>query len=402
VSITVLHVIDGLGTGGAERSLAELLPHLRQAGLRSSVVALHKGRAGVERSLLEGGEDVHFLAGTNAATRVAELRRLIRARRPDVVHTTLFTSSAVGRLAAAGTPARVLTSLVNTPYDTARLRDPRIRPASLRAVRAVDGVTARHLTDHFHAITHAVRDAAVGALGIPAERVTVVERGRDPGRLGEPGSERRRRARAALGLGDDDEVVLNVARQEFQKGQRFLLDAAGRLARDRPRLVVLLAGRPGDSTAELEARRRSLPPGTRVELLGHRDDLPEVLAAADVFAFPSLWEGLGCAVIEAMALGLPVVASDVPALREVLEDGANATLVPPADPQALAAALARLLDDPDRRARYGRRSRDIFRERFTLDRCAARMVRLFEAVAGGRDGEAAVPSLMHEGRRAAP
>jgi glycosyltransferase involved in cell wall biosynthesis len=116
-------------------------------------------------------------------------------------------------------------------------------------------------------------------------------------------------------------------------------------------------------------------------VLGHRNDLPEVLAASDVFAFPSLYEGLGGAAIEAMALGLPVLASDLPALREVVENGASALLVPPADPFALATALARLLDNEALRRRLGARGREIFRARFTLDRSQERMIELYRELA---------------------
>jgi len=137
-----------------------------------------------------------------------------------------------------------------------------------------------------------------------------------------------------------------------------------------------------DAATEL-AREVVAGLGSPVELLGHREDVPEILAAADVFAFPSLWEGLGGALIEAMALGLPIVASDVPAIREVVDEGANARLVPPADPPALAEALARLLGDARLRSSYGERSREIFLERFTLERSAEAMLALYQRVVAG-------------------
>jgi glycosyltransferase involved in cell wall biosynthesis len=266
---------------------------------------------------------------------------------------------------------------VNTPYVAARLADPNLRRTLLAAVRLLDSWTARHLTDHFHAITTAVKDAAVETMGIRPERITVIERGRDPARLGEPGVERRRRARAALGLADDAPVVIAVGRQEFQKGHRFLLEAVPALAAAHPGVTVLVAGRRGHMSPELE-RLAALPDvAPHVRLLGFRNDLPEVLAAADVFAFPSLFEGLGGSVIEAMALGLPVVGSDLPALREILEPGRNAELVPAAQPAELAAALAAVLSDRARADRMSERSRQLFLERFTLERSTDLMVELY-------------------------
>jgi hypothetical protein len=213
--------------------------------------------------------------------------------------------------------------------------------------------------------------------------VTVVPRGRDPERLGRPSAERRRRARAALGLDDGAELALAVGRHEFAKGLPDLVEAAAALAPRRPRLTVLVAGRPGALTGELERRIAAAGLDGRVRLLGHRDDLPELLAAADLFVFPSLYEGMPGALIEAMALGLPAVASDLPAVREVVEPGASALLAPPGDPAALGAAIEALLDDRARAAALGRRGREIFERRFTLDRSVAGMLDLYHRLLDG-------------------
>ena len=250
----------------------------------------------------------------------------------------------------------------------------------LQAVRAVDGSTARHLTTHFHAVTPTVKRAAVDALGVDPARVTVVERGRDPARLGERTPERRARVRAALGLRDEDEVILNVGRQEYQKAQRDLLDAAARLGSRRPRAVLLIAGRTGNASDDLTRQLASSPVADRIRFLGHRDDVPDLLAAADVFAFPSLYEGTGGAAIEAMALGLPIVTSAIDSMRDVVDEGRNAVLVAPSASAALADALDALLEDPARRQAFGAHSREIFEARFTLERCTRKMVELYRRV----------------------
>ncbi len=388
--LKVLIVHNGLGTGGAERSLAELLPGLADHGVRPLVACLLRRPEGVQAEVLQRGFDVRFLSGVNLIDRVRELRCIIALERPDLVHTTIFESDLVGRLAAVGGPP-VLTSLVNTSYDRARRGDPNVRALSLLAARTVDGWTARHLTAGFHALTQAVKDAAVDALGIAADRITVIKRGRDPVRLGLPGAGRRRHARAAFGLRDDDEVILNVARQEFQKGQRYLLEAVSQLAAARPRLVLLIAGRRGHASRELEQLCDQRQLRGRVRLLGNREDIPDLLAAADVFAFPSLFEGLGGALIEAMALGLPIVASDLPAVREVVVDGGNALLVPARSPRALAAALATFLDDPSLARAFGHRGRTIFERHFTMEQSTRQMVALYERVVGMRDTDRNLP-----------
>lgn len=366
-TLRTLHVIDSLGPGGAEHSLVELLGALR-ASLDPTVVVLRTrpDAATLTARVEAAGVPVRIVPVTG-------LRAIVRSLRPDVVHTTLLSSDIAGRLAAWGTGVPVMTSLVNTTYDPVRRADPAVSSAKLALVRAVDGWTARRLTKRFHAITEAVRDAAVRDLGIDPARVTVVPRGRDAGRLGTPSPQRRAAARAALGIEAEAPVVVTVGRQEFQKGHDVLYDAVARLAPRHPRLVVVHAGREGGSSPLLHR----LVGQTRVDvrLLGHRDDIAEIVAAADVFAFPSRYEGLGGAVLEAMALGVPVVASDLPALREVLAP-AGQSLVPPDDPSALADALSRLLDDEGLRAGLGRRGRTEFLDRFTLDAVAPQMLQL--------------------------
>lgn len=350
---------------------------LRAAGVAPTVVCLQRRAEGVERQVRAAGFDVRILEATGWAGRIRELRRLLRRERPDVVHTTIFESDVVGRLAAAGTGCTVVSSLVNTSYNSARLGDPNVSALKLWTARHVDGWTARHLTDHFHAISEAVRDASARTLRLDPGRISVIRRGRDPQRLGEPGPQRRLAARRALGLAPEAEMIVNVGRQEFQKGQLDLLRAMDSLARRRPRLVLVQAGRRGHATGELESFVRRAGLADRVHFLGHRDDIPDVLAAADVFAFPSHYEGLGGAVIEAMALGLPIVATAVPALLEVVKPDENALVVSPGDIGLLADALGVLLDDAGRRTSFGVRSREIFLEQFTLETTAVRTLKFY-------------------------
>jgi glycosyltransferase involved in cell wall biosynthesis len=379
MTMKVCYVINGLGTGGAERSLAEMLPVLRDAGVTMTIVCLHRRAQGVEAATLQAGFDVRFFVATTLAGRVTELRRILRSERPDIVHTTIFDSDLIGRLAAIGQRCRVVTSLVNTSYEPERLRDPNVSRVKLRAASVVDGWTARHLTDRFHAITEAVRDSAIRCLGLDPTRISVVERGRDAHRLGRRTPQRRAAARRKLGLTDDDLVIVNVGRQEFQKGHRDLLGAVRTLAKDRPGVVLLQAGRCGHATPMIEASLGTGGLQRHVRLLGHVDDVPELLAAGDVFAFPSIYEGLGGAVIEAMALSLPIVTTRVPALLEVVEENCNALTVPVGDPRALAAAIAALLDDDAKRHEFGVRSREIFERKFTLEHSVERMLRFYRS-----------------------
>ena len=378
-----LLIINSLGAGGAEQSLVEFLSACSH-DLRPVVACFTRTVEGVQDAAIREGVDVRFVPSRRLGGRVRAIRRLIEDTQPDLIHTTIFEADVVGRLAAAGTRVPVLTSLVSTPYDPVRLEDPAVAAWKLRMVKVIDGWTARRLTTHFHAITETVKREAIRHLRITPTDVTVIERGRDPERLGEPSSDRRARARATLDLSGDEFVLLSVGRQEFQKGQSYLLEAMPALIERVPETRALIAGRRGNASMRLEATSRQMNLNGRARFLGHRSDVPDLLAAADLFVFPSLYEGLGGALIEAMALGLPIVASDLSAIREVVEDGANAVLVPVGSPSDLVEAIASLATDPNRRRRMGERSRQIFLERFTLERSARRMAELFERVAAGR------------------
>lgn len=378
-NIEVLHLIDGLGTGGSERSLAEMLPLLRRRGVGSTVACLHGRSEGVEQSVRAAGFPVCVLPAGHPA-RVAALRRRLGTGSFDVLHTVHFASDVLGRTAALGTTVPVLSSLVNERYGPHRLADPRVRPWKLAAARQLDAWTARHWTDHLHAVSETVARSAVRWLGVGRERITVVPRGRDPRRL-DADPDTGARTRRQLGLSPDAAVLLNVGRREFQKGQAHLLDAVARLLPEHPDVVLLVAGRHGHAAASLERRRALLGLGDRVRFLGHRDDVPALLAAADIFVFPSLYEGMPGAVLEAMACGLPVIATDIPPLAEIVEAGRSALLVPPGDPDALAHAVSELLDAPQRAATLGTRGRSLFEARFTLQRSVAGMADLYRRLA---------------------
>lgn len=378
--LKVMYLLNGLGTGGAERSLTDLIPLLRAREIDLIIVCLFKRSIGVQSGVLATTE-VHFLEGGSWLGRIRGTRRLLRRLRPNLLHTTLFESDIVGRFAAIGTGIPVLSSLVNTSYDNARLQvDPQLRKNRVLAARWLDGWTARHLAVRFHALTTAVKDAGVRQLGLSPQRITVIGRGRDLTRLGEASPVRRLHVRAGLGLPATDEVVLTVGRHEFQKGQIFLIEAMAELRQQREHLRLLIAGREGNATSQLAEAIHRLGLGNHVSLLGHRADIGDLLAAADVFCFPSVYEGFGGAAIEAMALGTPIVASDLPALREVIGD--TAIFVPSQSAPALAGAIRDLLENPSLGQSLASAAKVRVKQHFSLDQIAGEMARLYREVAG--------------------
>jgi glycosyltransferase involved in cell wall biosynthesis len=162
-----------------------------------------------------------------------------------------------------------------------------------------------------------------------------------------------------------------------KKAPDTLVEAYAEVVGELPDAKLALAGRDGVQTSQLRAAVQRLGLGRAVRFLGARDDVPELLCGADLFVLPSRWEGLPGAVLEAMALEAPVVASDLPMVREAVTDGVTARLVPVDRPAALAAAILEVLADPDAAAARAARARADFLERFTVERAADGMVALY-------------------------
>lgn len=373
----VMHVIDSMHGGGAEISLLEMAPGLMSRGVRTSIVTLladdgmledRLGALGLTRIRLEHRDPLRL---------VLELRKIICTERPDLIHTTLLFSNLTGRIAARTIRTPVVTTLANQDYGPEHRANSHYGAWAVRAVQAADMLTAP-LTTRFHAISSDVAGVMSRRLKIPKDRIQVVYRGRDPVRLGTPSLARRLRTRAALSIDAKTPVVLSVGRLDRQKGIDTTIDAFGRLTKRMPDAILLIAGRPGNASAEVQAKARGYP---SIRLLGHRTDLPDLMCAADVLAFPSRWEGLGGTLVEAMALRLAIVASDIPPLVETIGD-VGWPLVRPDDGQALAEGLASLLrpsavNDVRKNAGESR-----FREFFTAEAAADKMAGLYRDVLG--------------------
>jgi glycosyltransferase involved in cell wall biosynthesis len=376
--VRVLHILDNLDLGGgAQRSLAALVPYLRTEGIEVHVAYLGEREHSVAEDLRSAGVTVHSVAGPGGrmanAVRIARLARQVR---PDLVHTTLFEADQAGRVGArlAGLP--VVSSLVNLAYGADQAASPGLRPWKVRAAREVDALTAR-LAVRFHAVAGHIADAMASRLRVSRARIDVVHRGRDASALGRRTMERRQVARSQIGISEKLPLIVAVGRQEWQKGHDVLLAAVPRLLPHWPDLVVAIAGREGAQTGSLRAAIEAKNLARHVRLLGRRDDVAELLCAADAFACPSRWEGLPGAVLEAMALETPVVASDIPAVREVTTAD-SALLVPPGEPAPLAAALADCLGRRDAARRRTSVARRRFLDSFTIARSAAGMVAFYD------------------------
>ena len=347
--LRVLLVIKCLGYGGAERLLVDMMAAGDRERLHCEVAYVLRDQDALVPALVAGGTPVYALGATqNADLRwLAALRQLLVRGHYDVVHFHLPYAAALGQLVVASVPRSVRPGVVYTEHslwDRARLANRALLRASMsRGERLV-----------------AVSQASYDALPAPLRRrATIVVHGVDLSRsdsLIARRAELRDGVRSELGVGDDELLFMTVANLRPEKGYDVLLTAARSIADNGLPIRIAAVGR-GPLGTSLRARHRDLALGDRFQFLGQRDDVLQLLAGADAFVLASLHEGLPVVLMEATSMGLPIVASSVGGVPQILEDGVDALLVPPGDPGSLVDAMKRLAADPELRAELGRQAK---------------------------------------------
>lgn len=337
-----LHIITSLAVGGAQRHLLSLLPGLGKPETQDLIYFRdHDLRAAFEplvrriRHLPMAGLAGPFLIPTLATA--------IKAGNYDIVHTHLLRADVYGVIAARMARVR---SVIATKHNL----EHRLERWYWRRVHR----TTTQLVDRTVCISCAVRDWAVQTAGVPSTRVRVITYGIDPAPYI---AADRVSARARLGLTDSDRVLLCAARLDPQKNHPLLLHAFADVRHAIPEARLLLAGsaqlgRP-EYAESLVGLAEQLELGSSVCWLGTRNDIPDLLAAADAVTLASDWEGFGLTLLEAMAAARPVVATRVGAIPDVVDHGRTGLLVPPRDRAALARGLITVLRDREQSTAMG-------------------------------------------------
>ena len=295
------------------------------------------------------------------------LARHIRRRSVDVVHAHNNTALFYGAAAALACGGR---RVVFTAHDR---KLPRLPGRLLQ--RGLGRVTTRAV-----AVSEAGRNRLLGLEGFRPSAVRVIRNGADERQF--EGLPSRQESRAVLGIAADAEVVGTVARMYPEKNLPLLVRAFARVAAERRRAVLVVAGDGPDRPA-CERLARELGVEGRIHFLGTRSDVARILSSLDVFVLSSRTEGLPVAVVEAMAAECPVVATDVGAVRELVRDGHNGWLVPSGGEVALADRVLWLLTRPEDARAMGARGAEVFRASYTLERMAAEYGRLYREATEG-------------------
>jgi glycosyltransferase involved in cell wall biosynthesis len=370
----VLFLIDSLGMGGAERTLATTLHFIDRELVEPRVCVLQERDGNpVAESIREFGIPVDTvpvkrLRDLSAPVR---LRRYVRRHRIDLIHCHLgFAVSIGGPVGASlGIPVVATNHTFNEPA-----------PGSRESYRmAVHRWSLRNMHASVIAVSEAGRRHVVETVPLAGDKVRVVYNGVDIDRFDAIDPSTRTTIRSGFGIPAESPLVTTVSVLRPEKGIADLLEAMTLILESAPDTHLLVVG-DGEDRERLVRLTASLSLDDRVRFAGHRDDVPQILAASDVFVLPTLGDVLPTSVAEAMAAGLPVVASDVGGLAEMVEDGVTGFLVPPGSPTGIADRCLVLINDPPQRELLGNRGRDRAVERFDVRRQTATLVSLYRAL----------------------
>jgi glycosyltransferase involved in cell wall biosynthesis len=353
---------------GAEVLVAETI---RRLGRRIAPTVLCLDEVGPlgHRLIDEGIPVLAFGRRPGVDFRVSwRMARELRARRIDVVHAHQYTPFFYGAIAARVSGMRPQVIFTehgrHFPDVVSRLR------------RAVNRVVFQRLADRINAVCDFSARSLVEKDGFPGDRIEVIPNGIDPERYSSV--EDVRLVRRRLGLDPTRRYIATVARFHPVKDHRTLLHAFAAVATRHPETDLLLVG-DGALKAEMKDLASSLGLSSRIHFLGVRDDVPDIMRAADAFALTSVSEAASITLLEAMAVGRPVVVTAVGGNPEIVRDGVDGLLAPRGDSKAIAVALDRVLTDHDLAVSLGRSACERVRAHFRLDRTIAQYGALYGA-----------------------
>jgi len=367
--LRIAMMLESDGPGGAEMVNLRLSQELRARGHEVIPVGPERGVGWLGDHFRRGGfsPDVFHLRRPIDPACVRDLIALFRRHRISTVHSHEFTMAVYG---TAATRLAGLPHLITMHGGLTVCKAMRRRVALRWAIRS---------SEHAVVVSRATQAQFSTDLGIPGDLLTVVPNG-VPAIAGDAD-----RVRAEFGITPGECVILAVGTLERHKGHLGLLAALAALPREGPLArwrLVIAGGRGGDQREALERYTRESGLSSKVHIVTARNDIADLQAMADVFAMPSLWEGLPMALLEAMVAGRAIVASATAGIPEAIVDGQEGLLVPPGDVDALGAALRALIPDAALRASLGAAARLRGHREFTVQVMADRYEQLYESAIG--------------------
>ena len=371
----IMLVLDSLGSGGAERSTYLMAKHLVETKLEVCVVALKEKKIGIAEEFNALPINVYVCSEKGRPGRLRLVKQIIRKERPDLIHSVLYESNVLVRIAVRSFPGiELVQSLVNTPYLPFRTVPGLLGSVKFGFAKYVDIATARFSDIHYHGISQSVLKHYQPLFGFDIASADLIYRGRQDNHL----------VQEKRSLRSGRFVLINVGRQDAQKDQVTAVRALGLLKRDynREDVVLYSYGRPGSETPEIKRAIEEFGLQDQVKLMGFSTDIERAYREADAFVFPSRFEGLGGSMIEAMAAKLPILCSDIPILREVVGADDGALFFPPGDAARLCEQIHRIIKDARLYEKLSEHSYKRFQTTFTEAETLKQTVAMYKRILG--------------------
>ena len=356
--IKVVHLVNYLFAGGAERVVANILENWKNDKYELQAWCLFKGGE-IAEELISKGMRVKILnlSQKNRLQVILRLAGLFRKERVRIIHCHHPLTRIWGRLAGILSGVRLIFDHVHGVTGTGN-----------RYIRAKEWFLGLFTTRTI-AVSFFVRNFLIEEMGLNPERITVIYNGVDLN-VFKPAINNTRKARKFIS-------VCGISRLHPTKGFKYLLEAAPKILERFPNTRFIIVG-DGPAKKDLMEYAKSLSIEGSVEFSGTRMDIPAILSAADILVHPSIREGLSLSVIEAHAMGIPVVATSVGGIPEIMSDGLSGILVGFGDADALAKAIVSLIENPDERKRFGENGVRIAQEKFDINDAVQKIEELYE------------------------
>jgi glycosyltransferase involved in cell wall biosynthesis len=337
--IKVIHLVEELTIGGLEKILTSIVLNLDKKKYNVSVWCLREGGFFANKLIKEGFDVkiLNILTSRNPLS-IYKLYKLLKNCKFDIIHTHAYSAGTIGRMSAflAGIP--IIISHNHSVYDYYN-----------RYYHFVEWLLSL-ITDRIICISDIVNRFANETQRINAKKLMTIHNGIDSEYT--VSEKRTSGLRKELDIPVDHSVICTIAHMEEHKGIKYFLESASLLLQSRNDISFLLVGE-GALKEELKILCADLKIEKNVIFAGERSDIPEILSLTDIFVLPSLREGLPLTILEAMACGKPVIATNVGGVPEVVKDGVSGILVPPKDTEALHSAMNELLGNREKLKKMG-------------------------------------------------
>lgn len=362
----ILYILDTFETGGAEKSLLDIACH--NQSVTSVFVTIYRGNQ-LAKVAEQAGIKVYQLnlsAKYGFSKAVQLLKPIVEQEKPDLIHATLFRSDIISRKLKNYFAIPLVSSLVNNSYVAERYSKLGfLGKLKLYGIQYYDALTAKKV-DFFISNSETIKQTNAKVLGLDSHKIKVIFRGREFSKFQSVDQKSISELKKELGLTDENQVFLNVSRLLDRKGQLDLIEAVAKIKPSYPNLSLLIAGEgPFRSTLEAAIKRNQLE--NTITLLGNRNDIPTLLRVADAFVFPTHYEGLPGALIEAMMSECTIICSDIPENKECATPD-EVLFFKKGNLIDFEEKMTAVLDNPSKFSNLGKNAKEVAFQKFSIEK----------------------------------